>query len=69
MANVEWLRGFYEAMAPWRSGAAYVNYPDPDLVDFEHAYFGANLTRLQAVKRAYDPGNVFNGFQSVRPAP
>jgi FAD/FMN-containing dehydrogenase len=64
-ANLEWLRGVYAATAPWRSGAAYVNYPDPDLVDFGTAYFGANLPRLQAVKAAYDPTDLFHGPQSI----
>jgi hypothetical protein len=63
-ANLEWLRGFYAAMTPWNSGA-YVNYTDPDLRDPLHAYYGANLGRLRAIKRAYDPHNFFHFPQSI----
>jgi FAD/FMN-containing dehydrogenase len=63
-ANVEWLEGFHEAMAPWNRGA-YVNYPDPTLPDYAEQYYGANLPRLQDVKRAYDPENFFHFQQSI----
>ena len=63
-ANLEWLSGFYAAMAPWNRGA-YVNYADPDLRDPLPEYYGANLGRLRTVKRAYDPHNFFHFGQSI----
>jgi len=63
-ANLEWLRGFHAAMTPWNRGA-YVNYTDPDLPDYLEQYYGANLGRLRAVKRAYDPHNLFHFPQSI----
>lgn len=64
VANLEWLRGFHDAMAQWNHGA-YVNYTDPDLHDYAQQYYGTNLARLRAIKRAYDPDNFFRFPQSI----
>jgi hypothetical protein len=63
-ANIAWLEGFHAAMAEWNRGA-YVNYPDPTLDGYAEQYYGANLPRLQQVKRAYDPDNLFRFPQSI----
>jgi FAD/FMN-containing dehydrogenase len=55
----------YAAMRPYMPGASYVNYCDLDLPDWANAYWGENLARLSAVKKQYDPGNVFRHAQSV----
>ncbi len=53
----------------------YVNYPDADLgsAEFNRSgtpwhdlYYKGNYRRLQRIKQAYDPGNVFRHRQSVR---
>ncbi len=61
-----YVRGFRSALAPWLGSAAYVNYADASIVDFGPAYWGSNYPRLQSVKRAYDPHNLFTFPQSVR---
>ena len=63
-ANIAWLEGFHAAMAQWNRGA-YVNYPDPTLEDYAEQYYGANLPRLQAIKRSYDPDDLFRFPQSI----
>jgi len=45
--------------------AAYVNFPDPDLRGWQHAYYGANHQRLARIKRHYDPAGLFRYPQAV----
>ncbi|MER7001239.1 FAD-dependent oxidoreductase [Streptomyces sp. NPDC000410] len=54
----------------------YINYPDGDLGDpayntssvaWHDLYWKGNYARLQKVKRAWDPRNVFRHRQSIRP--
>jgi hypothetical protein len=47
------MRALYVAMRPYVSGAAYVNYCDLDLTDWQAAYWGANLDRLKQIKSAF----------------
>jgi FAD/FMN-containing dehydrogenase len=67
VTRVGYLQSLYQSMRPFVSGHSYVNYCDMDLKDYETAYWGENLDRLRRVKATYDPQNIFNHKQSIRP--
>ncbi|KAJ7460832.1 hypothetical protein FB451DRAFT_1044988 [Mycena latifolia] len=46
---------------------AYAGYVDPQLTDGPQQYWGTNLPRLQKIKAAIDPGDLFHNPQSVSP--
>jgi FAD/FMN-containing dehydrogenase len=54
-----WLDGSWGLTHPYGTGGVYPNFPDPDLADPAGAYYGVNRARLEKVKAAYDPENVF----------
>jgi FAD/FMN-containing dehydrogenase len=59
--------GVAEALDPHATGGSFLNFlADPAKVDT--AFTPANLRRLRAVKRAYDPGNLFRTGLHVAPA-
>lgn len=46
----------------------YPGYVDPEIPNGQEAYWAPNLQRLEQIKRAIDPKDVFHNPQSVRPA-
>ena len=65
-ATLSWLRSFYGRVRPLVGLGAYVNYADPDLPDWQQAYYGANYGRLQQVRARYDPDGLFAFPQAIR---
>jgi hypothetical protein len=59
------LDDFYARIRPFMSAGAFLNYIDADLPNPARAYWGSNLERLVAVKRKYDPRNVFQHALSI----
>jgi len=46
---------------------AYVNYIDPNMPNWESAYYGGNISRLQDIAGRYDPDGVFAFAQGIKP--
>lgn len=64
-ANRSWLSSTWQAMRSYATGTSYQNYIDPDLPNWQQAYYGSNLARLKRVKSKYDPNNFFHFAQSI----
>ena len=67
-ANVTWASAAYEAMRPFGTNGVYVNNLGDEGEDRVMAAYGANYRRLAALKRKFDPTNLFRANQNVRPA-
>lgn len=63
-----WARDYQTALHPYSAGGAYVNFMMDEGADRVKASFRDNYPRLAAVKRSYDPGNLFRVNQNIRPA-
>jgi FAD/FMN-containing dehydrogenase len=64
-----WIRDAWEHMRPFSTGRTYVNFLDHD--DEEErtgSSYGPNLDRLVAVKRRWDPNNLFRVNRNIRPS-
>lgn len=66
-ACVSWARAFYQASAPFASGGAYVNFMTGDEAARVPAAYGENYARLVALKRRFDPDNVFRTNHNIAP--
>jgi FAD/FMN-containing dehydrogenase len=67
-ANLAWIRAFHADLRRDSSGGCYVNYIDPDLKDWQRAYYGSNYDRLVRIKKAYDPDGLFKFPQGITAA-
>jgi FAD/FMN-containing dehydrogenase len=64
----EWVRSFWSALEPWHT-TVYVNFLDDEGDERIRAAYGEErFARLQALKRTYDPDNVFRLNQNIPPA-
>jgi FAD/FMN-containing dehydrogenase len=65
-----WVRGLWEATQPYSSGSVYVNYLDAGdeaAGRVKAAYGPETYARLVALKRKYDPQNLFRMNQNIVP--
>jgi hypothetical protein len=70
-ANAEairsWTVEYWDALHPYSAGGAYVNFMMDEGQERVQATYRGNYTRLAAIKRQYDPDNVFHVNQNIRP--
>jgi FAD binding domain/Berberine and berberine like len=68
---VRWARECWEAMQPFLTGSAYVNYlgreADEGAERIQAAYGAEKYQRLVALKNTYDPTNLFQLNQNIKP--
>jgi FAD/FMN-containing dehydrogenase len=64
----EWVRSYWSALHPHSAGGAYVNFLMDEGDERIASSYRGNYARLAAVKRKYDPGNLFRVNQNIRPA-
>ena len=58
----QWTKAYWDAVHPFDLGGAYPNFMMDDEGDARlKATYGDNYIRLAAVKKTYDPANLFQG--------
>ncbi len=63
-----WARSYWEALHPYGSGGAYVNFMmEGEGEERIRASYGENYEQLARVKAKYDPENFFRVNQNIRP--
>jgi FAD/FMN-containing dehydrogenase len=64
-----WARGFAEAMQPFAVAGAYPNFIEPDegVARLKESYGPEKYARLVALKREWDPDNLFRLNQNIEP--
>jgi FAD/FMN-containing dehydrogenase len=68
-ANVTWVREFVKDMQEFSDGGRYLNFPgfQEEGDDMMRKAFGPQYTRLIALKKKYDPTNLFSLNQNIKP--
>ena len=64
---IAWARELFNAAAPFSTGSVYVNFLSADDESRVRSAYGANYDRLVALKNKYDPTNLFQVNQNIRP--
>ena len=65
--NIAWAREFWQAMEPHSDKAVYGNDLGDEEDDRLQAAYGPNYDRLVSLKNQYDPTNLFQLNQNIKP--
>jgi len=65
---IAWARDLFNATTPHATGSVYVNFMTEDERDRVKAAYGNNYGRLAALKKKYDPKNLFRMNHNIQPA-
>jgi FAD/FMN-containing dehydrogenase len=66
----QWAQDYWAAVHPFNLAGAYANFMMDDEGEARvRAAYGGNYDRLAALKKKYDPANLFRVNQNIRPAP
>jgi FAD/FMN-containing dehydrogenase len=66
-ANIQWVREVAAATERFSTGGVYVNFLGEDGEERVKAAYGSHYQRLVALKRKYDPSNLFRLNQNIKP--
>jgi FAD/FMN-containing dehydrogenase len=67
---IQWGRESWEGLKPYVDKAVYLNAHEDILEEGERPVreaYGANYDRLRALKRTYDPSNLFRQNSNINP--
>jgi Berberine and berberine like len=65
----DWARTGEEILRPFSENAHLLSALDVEAEDMIKTPFGANLPRLAAIKKKYDPTNFFRVNHNINPVP
>jgi hypothetical protein len=63
----DWAVGYYDAVHPYSSGGAYINFMMEEGQERVQASYRGNYDRLTEIKAKYDPNNLFRVNQNIKP--
>ena len=66
--NTKWVKDYYAALEPHSTAGGYVNFMAGDDQGRIRDNYKGNYERLAAIKKRYDPGNLFHMNQNIKPA-
>ena len=65
--GIAWAREFFAQSQPFASAGAYINFLTQEESDRIAFAYGPSYDRLVALKKKYDPGNLFRMNQNIKP--